>query len=247
MSKSFQILVIHSLLLVFAQSLSSLDTEKISFNQSQIQYKLNEPKNHSESIEIGVDSKYHQDMVIGYKGTLVFITKIGDNAQNIFDPETLEKESPFTTTIIDENHHVKNITCRLGKPNNEIKVLCNVNFLEKGPYSVRIGNQSFIYRSKYLINVNFYGEKDFTFQQIDTYIPFGKDNEYYNTNLKDYVDDLNIHYGSPLINDTLPEEENATELYIEYEDNQEKKYIGYEGILNFVLDFNDSETNIIYI
>ena len=241
MYKSFQILPFYALLLVFSQSLGSIETEN---NQSQIQYKLNKSKNYSKTIEIRVDSKYHQDMVVGYKGSFIFTTEFNDTTSNIFDPLTIEQESSFTTIMIDENQHAYNATCRLWKPTEIIRIICDANFFEKGSHSVKIRNQSFEYRHKYLINVKFYGEKDFTFKHINTYMPFEKERRYYNTYLKNYVSDLNIYYDRPLINADLSEEENIKKLYIKLEDNRETKYIGSIGILNFVLDYNDSVTNI---
>ena len=127
MSKSFQILAFYALLFVFTQSLNSFKTETIPFNQSQIQYKFNEFKDYSESIDIEDDYKHHKD----------------------------------------------------------------------------------------------------------------KKNGYHDTYLKNHADNLNIYH-----NTALSEEESITELYIEYEDNTMTKYIGYQGTLSFVLNYNDSETNI---
>ena len=45
-------------------------------------------------------------------------------------------------------------------------------------------------------------------------------------------------------NQNILKEDSITELHIEYDDNIRVKYIGYQGILNFVLDHNDNETNI---
>ena len=199
MSKSFQILSFYALLLVFSQSLGSIEF-----------------KNYSETIEIGVDSKYHQDMVVGYKGSFIFTTEFNDTTSNIFDPLTIEQESSFTTIMIDENQHALNATCRLWKPTEIIRIICDANFFEKGSHSVKIRNQSFEYRHKYLLNVKFYGEKDFTFKHINTYMPFEKERRYYNTYLKNYVSDLNIYYDRPLINADLSEEENIKKLYIHF-------------------------------
>ena len=228
---------------MFVQSLGPFEGEKIYSYPSQNLCPSNELKNYSETIEIGIDSKYHQNMVVGYKGSLIFNAEFNSNYSNIFDPETIEQETIFTT-IIYNNKHSLNTTCRLWKPTDEIKIVCDNVFFELGYHSVRIGNKSFEYRNKYLINVNFFGEKDFTFKQIDTDLPFWKEVGYSNIYHKNHADDLNIHYDEPLITTTFEEEENITELYIKYEDNQRPKYIGYYGFLNFVVDFNDSETNI---
>ena len=61
---------------------------------------------------------------------------------------------------------------------------------------------------------------------------------------KNHLGDSNIYYDAPLINLTVPEKENITDIYIKPEDNPRTKYIGYEGTVNFVLDFNDTITNI---
>ena len=174
MSKSFQFLAFYALLLSLIQSLSSYEAEKIPFNLSQIQYKSNEFKEYSETItiEVDTDSKHHQDVVVGYNGTFSFASEFNENASNIFDRETIEQETSFTTFMIDENQHILNTTCRFWMPEDKIIIFCDANFFEKGFHSVRIGNQSFEYRSKYLINVHFYGRKNFIFEQLDTYLPF---------------------------------------------------------------------------
>ena len=59
--------------------------------------------------------------------------------------------------------------------------------------------------------------------------------EYYKTN------DISVKSNE---NQNILKEESITELHIEYDDNIRVKYIGYQGILNFVLDHNDNETNI---
>ena len=171
MSKSFQMLAVYSLLFVFAQSMSSVETEKIAFNPTSIQYESNESKNDLIKIKIKINSKYHQNMVVGYNGTFIFTTEYIDSL-NLFDAETLEQESSFTTFMFDENQKILNTTCRLWKPENAFLILCDANFFEEGSHSVRIGNKSFEYRNKYLFDVNFYGEKNFIFNQQNTYFPF---------------------------------------------------------------------------
>ena len=67
---------------------------------------------------------------------------------------------------------------------------------------------------------------------------------YYNTYHKNHEDSYNIYYNAPLINITFSKADKITELHIEEKDNSEIKYIGFQGILNLVLDYNDNETNI---
>ena len=135
MSKSFKILLFTALLLVFAQSLNLFEDEKISFNPSQIQYESNELKDLEKiDIRVRMDYDYHQDMVVGYNGTFYFFSEFNDSVSNIFDPETIEKETSFKTFMVDTNQHVLNTTCRFWKPediiiireadNNHIIVLC---------------------------------------------------------------------------------------------------------------------------
>ena len=61
----------------------------------------------------------------------------------------------------------------------------------------------------------------------------------YNIYHTNHFDEFNIYYDSPLINLALPEI-----ISIKRDYNLKTKYIGYEGILNFVLDCDDSITNI---
>ena len=172
MSKSFQILAFYALLLVFAQSLSSFETEKISFNSGQIQYKSNELIDLSETIEIRVntDSEYYKEMVVGYNGTFVFTSEFKDDSKR-FDPETIEKETSFTTFMVEENQNKLKTTCRLWKPEDVIIIICDANFNEKGTHSVRIENQSFEYKD-YLIKIIFDGKENFIFEQVDQYFAF---------------------------------------------------------------------------
>ena len=90
MSKFFKILAFYSLLLVYIQSLNSLEEEN-PFNPTKMQFKSNESKNDFEEIEIKVNSTYHQNMIVGYNGTFVFTAEYNDKLLNIFEPETLEQ------------------------------------------------------------------------------------------------------------------------------------------------------------
>ena len=172
MSKSFQILVFYVLFGFFAQSINSLETEKNLFNTSQIQSKKY-GQNFYSLVEIKVDtnSEYHKNMIVGHNGTLVFTSEFTDNI-DIFDRETMDKETIFTNYMIDENQQYLNITCKLWKPENIVLVLCDTNFFEKGFHSVRIGKQSFDYKDDYVVVVEFYGDKEFTFEQREFYLSF---------------------------------------------------------------------------
>ena len=171
MSKYFHTLVISVLLLVFTQSLSTLEAEKTPLNQSQIQFKTNELKD-LYTINIGVDSEYHQDMVVGYNGTFVFTTDYNDEELNIFDSETIEKETAFSTVMITKYYRFLNTRCRLWKPSGAIRIFCDATFFEAGNNSVKINNHSFVYRNEYIINITFYGSKSFSFFQYGEYYPF---------------------------------------------------------------------------
>ena len=67
---------------------------------------------------------------------------------------------------------------------------------------------------------------------------------YYNIYHKNHEDNFNIYYNAPFFNITFPKADNISNLYIEEKDNNKIQYIGFQGILNFVLDYNDNETNI---
>ena len=216
MSKSFKILLFTALLLVFAQSLNLFEDEKISFNPSQIQYESNELKD-LETIDIRVrmDYDYHQDMVVGYNGTFYFFSEFNDSVSNIFDPETIEKETSFKTFMVDTNQHVLNTTCRFWKPEDIITIFCDANFNEKGSHSVRIGNQSLEYKNKYVINIIFYGEQNFNFQQKDFYLSFlysakqiinineGQSSYELKFKFNNYYDDIIYMYGEKKRNNYL--------------------------------------------
>ena len=166
MSKCFPILAFYVLLLVCVQGLSSLESEKNPFNPNQIQFKPNK------LVEIGVDSKHHQKMVVGLNGTFFFTTEFDDSITNIFDSETLEQESSFSTILIDQFNQNVYSKCRLWKPTEIIIILCEGNFFENGFHSVRIRNQTFEYKNRYLIHIAFYGEENFFFGQVNMNLPF---------------------------------------------------------------------------
>ena len=73
---------------------------------------------------------------------------------------------------------------------------------------------------------------------------FTKDQIQFKSNeFKEYSETKDISVKSNE-NQNILKEDSITELHIEYDDNIRVKYIGYQGILNFVLDHNDNETNI---
>ena len=99
MSKSLQLLVIYALLVVLAQSPSSLEAEKIPFNSLQTQFNSEESKSNEDLIYIRVDCSSHKDVVIGFKGTFVFKTLVDEIQQKIFEAENIEQETTFKTTM----------------------------------------------------------------------------------------------------------------------------------------------------
>jgi len=54
MSKSLKMLAVYTLLFVFAQSMSSVETEKIAINPTSIQYESNESKKDLFKIQIKI-------------------------------------------------------------------------------------------------------------------------------------------------------------------------------------------------
>ena len=71
-----------------------------------------------------------------------------------------------------------------------------------------------------------------------------KKSGFYNTYHKNHEDNYNFYNDAPSLKISFPKADNITQFYIEYEDNKNIKYIGHQGILNFVLNYNDNETNI---
>ena len=169
MSKFIQIFIFYALSLVFAQSFSSPDAETINFRLRENQIKLNELKNDFEDITIKVNCTDHNNMVIGQKGTFIFTTEYNDETLHIFDPDTIEQETPFIIVMTDENNKSLNTSCRLWKPTEIIKIICNAGIFEEGQHSVNISDQSF-FHGNHLINITFYGT--FVFKQVDIYYSF---------------------------------------------------------------------------
>ena len=179
MPKYLLILVFHALLVEFSQSLIPLKTEKIQFNPSRRQSKSYETKNDLYTENIDVYSTDIGELLVGFNGTFVFTTRYKDES-NLFDPETLEKETSFITHMTENDQPFLNTSCRLWKPEQTIMIICEANFMKKGSYSLQISKQSFVYRKEYQINVEFIGV--FKFKMIDTYYPF----------LYSYKQDINI-------------------------------------------------------
>ena len=71
----------------------------------------------------------------------------------------------------------------------------------------------------------------------------GRKSGYFNTYHYNHEGDYSIFYDSPLFNVILPMK-NKIELNINDENNGNTLFIGLNGVLNFILDYNDSETNI---
>ena len=143
MSKFILIFAIYASSLVFTQRFSPLDAEIINLILRENQFELNELENDFEEITINVNCTAHQNMVIGQKGTFIFTTDYSDETLHIFDPDTIEQETSFITVMTDENGKSLNTSCRLWKPTEIIKIICDANFFEEGQHSVIINNQSF--------------------------------------------------------------------------------------------------------
>ena len=169
MSKFILIFAIYASSLVFTQRFSPLDAEIINLILRENQFELNELENDFEEITINVNCTAHQNMVIGQKGTFIFTTDYSDETLHIFDPDTIEQETSFITVMTDENGKSLNTSCRLWKPTEIIKIICDANFFEEGQHSVIINNQSFFYGNNQ-INITFYGT--FVFKQEDIYYSF---------------------------------------------------------------------------
>ena len=190
MSKSFQILLLCALFLEFSHSLSLLEAEKIpsnpreeesyydeelsDFPETEIEEESKSDKEPTDilDIEIGVNLTSHENIIVGYNGTFVFETDYDDEGSDLFVAETIEKETSFSTIMSEDNNftHILNTNCRLWKPSEKIKIICDANFFARGRHSVRIRNKSFLYRQEFPININFYG--NLVFEQVDLYYPF---------------------------------------------------------------------------
>ena len=186
MYKSFLILTPYALLLVFSQSLSPMKAEKISFIANEIQFNSKELKEDFLEIKIDVNCSNHNNMIVGYNGKFIFTTEYSNEKLDIFDPETIEQETSFSTIMTNENQETLKIKCRLWKQTNIIRIICDANFNVKGKHSVRIGTQPFEYKN-HTINITFY--EIFTFEQIDIYYPF----------LYSYAQTINIIESRPTI------------------------------------------------
>ena len=171
MSKSLQLLVIYALLVVLAQSPSSLEAEKIPFNSLQTQFNSEESKSNEDLIYIRVDCISHKDVVIGFKGTFVFKTLVDEIQQKIFEAENIEQETTFKTTMKEKSTQNNiDISCRLWKPSETIMIICEGNFYESGQHNVEIESKYFNYKNQYLVRVEFYGT--LSFNQMDKNYPF---------------------------------------------------------------------------
>ena len=174
MFKSFKIFLFYVFLLSFTKSLKSFDSEKIIFSPDYIRSYSNELKsgNDSDSIEINFDVDESKDMIIGDKGVLHFKSSFNDT--QIFDLSTLEKDTSFTTAVIDENNNVFNASCRLWiTSESNVSLFCNLdgkNF-GIGNHSITIDNQTFQYGNT-TVKILFPKGKKIPIIQYDFAIPF---------------------------------------------------------------------------
>ena len=172
MFQSFKLLVFYALLLSLVQSLTSFEPKKILFSQGEIEYKSNELKNYTETIDILVNPIDNQAILIGKEGTLCLKAEYNDTKSDIFDPKTIEEETSFQIHVIDEYNRSMSPTCRLWISSERLNLFCNYYFHEIGNHSITIEDQSFEYKNKYLINIVFTGGKKFNIEQSGMEIPF---------------------------------------------------------------------------
>ena len=138
MFKSFKLLVFYALLLSLVQSLTSFEPNKILFSQGEIEYKSNELKNYTETIDILVNPIDNQAILIGKEGTLCLETEYNDTKSDIFDPKTIEEETSFQIHVIDEYNRSMSPTCRLWISSERLNLFCNYYFHEIGKHSIEI-------------------------------------------------------------------------------------------------------------
>ena len=104
MFKSFKFLLLFTLLLSCAQSLKSVDSEKIIVTPGQIRTNSNELKdNYSETIEIKFKCE-DDKIIIGDKG--IFHFKTDFNGTHIFNHSSIEKDTLFKTKVKDEKEKI---------------------------------------------------------------------------------------------------------------------------------------------
>ena len=118
-----------------------------------------------------LDEDNKEEINVGQKGTLYFITNYDDSKYNIFDGSDIEQKTIFINTVEDEYQNKYNVTCRLWKPKNEkIRVICNMD--DNLLYSIskiKFNSVKFIYNK---MTIEIYSDIFIKINQINYEIPF---------------------------------------------------------------------------
>ena len=158
MLKSYQALVLLTILISLTQSLSTFDPAKVAFNPKfknnpeEIQYSA-PSLTEDNATEIYIEEEDNKiTKEIGLKGILYFIVNFNDSETNIFNATDLEEKSTFETTIeVDTNgSNTYNVTCKLWKPiDKKLNMFCKMDeSLTPGTYKFNIRSGFFNYGGK---------------------------------------------------------------------------------------------------
>ena len=165
MSKSIKIFALLVYLLTFVQSFSSFDSEKEPFNPIQTQFKSNELKEYTDTIEINVKSEDNQNLIVGYEGVLCLKAEFNKSQSDLFNPETIEEDTKFELDFTELTTEDK-LKCRLWMTSERIYLFCDPHF-DEGSHSIYFKDKSFEYKSQYLIKITF--DNSITFEEAGTY------------------------------------------------------------------------------
>ena len=180
MLKSYQALVLLTILISFTQSLSKFYPEIIAFNPKfknnpqEIQYSAPSltGDNSTELYIEEEDNKITKE--IGLKGILYFVVNFNDSETNIFNATDLEEKSTFETTIeVDTNgSNTYNVTCKLWKPiDKKLNMFCKMDeSLTPGTYKFNIRSGFFNYGGKNYTIIQ--KAENFELMQLNESIPF---------------------------------------------------------------------------
>ena len=123
------------------------------------------------TIEIKIEDQYNtEELSIGPKGTLAFITSYIDN-DNIFDPSDIENYT-FESIIIDDNNNNYKVICRLWKPKDiNLRLLCDMNeTLINSETNINLNMTNFTYKNNNVVIIS--SLTSLVLQQYKIEIPF---------------------------------------------------------------------------
>jgi len=175
--------------------LNRLNTYSILYEVSPFEVILPKTKN----IDIKIKSKDNENNIdIGEKGIIYFITNYNDNERNIFDPSDIEEKTKFEAKIY-SNIKSNIINCRLWKPNyDNLRIICKYNNFDLINYFML--EKVILNYNEYIINISL--ENTIHFYKKDYEIPFLYSDRQ-TIDIKNDIESYNLKFNVEIYNNEL--------------------------------------------